>query len=114
MVISANALVIGIDSQKENEMGVSQEVRKRIEELITPAEALITDTDGNLVLSKPQEDISVNVCQDDAEEKSVTIFSNAPLSRTGLLDFLEWLGNHGYRYNYAAPGISYHNYRISS
>ncbi|MCX6737744.1 MAG: hypothetical protein NTX26_03385 [Candidatus Parcubacteria bacterium] len=30
MVILANVLVIGLDSQKENEMGVSQEVRKRI------------------------------------------------------------------------------------
>ena len=87
------------------------EIVKQVQFLAASKGTLLTDIDGNLILSMSHENIFVNICQDDSEKKTITIYSNASLSRTGFLTFLEWLGDHGYRYNYAAPNISYHNYR---
>ena len=84
----------------------SPEVKDRLTQSLSPSEIMIVDADGNLIISRPNQDIYVNICQDDVNEKSVTIYANASLSQTGFLAFLEWLSNHGYRYNYAGPNIS--------
>lgn len=81
----------------------SPEIKDRITQSLSPAEVIITDDDGNLIVSRPNQGIYVNICQDDVHEKKVSIYVNAPLSQIGLLPFLEWLGDHGYRYNYTGP-----------
>jgi len=82
-------------------------VSEQLALLTTPNDVLTPIVKGTATILKPRVGISTEVCQKNKRVKNVTIYSNAPLSATGFLPFLEWLGNHGYSYKYIAPGICY-------